>query len=139
VLTQVAEGVLVHESAFCQSHAVVVVGHAGVLLVDAGVTEAETVCLAGDLADAGHTVALGFSTHPHWDHLLWHPALGSAPRHGTARCAATAQQRLSAPGAKERVASMIPPIGPSAEPGWEWVRQVHEGQATRLADLRASS
>jgi glyoxylase-like metal-dependent hydrolase (beta-lactamase superfamily II) len=37
----------------------------------------------------------GFSTHPHWDHLLWHAGLGAAPRYGTARCAATARDRLS--------------------------------------------
>jgi glyoxylase-like metal-dependent hydrolase (beta-lactamase superfamily II) len=36
----------------------------------------------------------GFSTHPHWDHLLWHSRLGKVSRYGTARCAATAQDRL---------------------------------------------
>jgi glyoxylase-like metal-dependent hydrolase (beta-lactamase superfamily II) len=43
----------------------------------------------------GQPVVAGFSTHPHWDHLLWHPRLGAAPRYGTARCAATARDRLS--------------------------------------------
>jgi len=51
--------------------------------------------LANDLSDSGQTVVAGFSTHPHWDHLLWHARLGSAPRYGTARCAATARDRLS--------------------------------------------
>src|SRR6266540_2458963 len=37
VLRQVAEGVLIHESEFCQSNAVVVHGRAGVLLIDPGV------------------------------------------------------------------------------------------------------
>ena len=37
----------------------------------------------------------GFSTHPHWDHLLWHARLGAAPRYGTARCAASARYQLS--------------------------------------------
>jgi hypothetical protein len=27
-----------------------------------------------------------------------------------------------------------PRIGPSAKPGWEWVSDVHEGQAQRLAE-----
>lgn len=108
MLTQVAEGVLVHESAFCQSNAVVVQGRAGVLLVDAGVQEDELECLADDLAAAGQAVVAGFSTHPHWDHLLWHPRLGDAPRYGTARCAATVRERLSDAGAKERVRGMIP-------------------------------
>ena len=34
VMKQVAEGVLVHESEVCQSNAVVVQGHGGVLLID---------------------------------------------------------------------------------------------------------
>jgi hypothetical protein len=37
MLRQVAEGVLVHESEFCQSNAVVVQGREGVLLIDPGV------------------------------------------------------------------------------------------------------
>jgi glyoxylase-like metal-dependent hydrolase (beta-lactamase superfamily II) len=91
VLRQVAEGVLIHESEFCQSNAVVVHGRAGVLLIDPGVDGYEMACLAHDLSDSGQTVMAGFSTHPHWDHLLWHARLGAAPRYGTARCAATAR------------------------------------------------
>ncbi|MEV4508557.1 MBL fold metallo-hydrolase [Dactylosporangium sp. NPDC049525] len=95
MLKQVAEGVLVHESEFCQSNAVVVQGGGGVLLIDAGVHGDELTCLANDLSDSGQAVVVGFSTHPHWDHLLWHPALGEAPRYGTARCADTVKARLS--------------------------------------------
>jgi len=95
VLRQVAEGVLIHESGFCQSNAVVVHGRGGVLLVDAGVLGDELACLADDLSAAGQRVVVGFSTHPHWDHLLWHPGLGDAPRYATARCADTVRDRLS--------------------------------------------
>ena len=95
MLRPVAEGVLIHESEFCQSNAVVVHGRAGVLLIDPGVHGDEMACLANDLSDSGQTVAAGFSTHPHWDHLLWHARLGAAPRYGTARGAATARDRLS--------------------------------------------
>jgi glyoxylase-like metal-dependent hydrolase (beta-lactamase superfamily II) len=109
VLRQVAEGVLIHESEFCRSNAVVVQGRAGVLLIDPGVQGHEMACLANDLSDSGRTVVAGFSTHPHWDHLLWHAPLGAAPRYGTARCAATVRARLSDPGAKARVAELIPP------------------------------
>jgi glyoxylase-like metal-dependent hydrolase (beta-lactamase superfamily II) len=110
VLRQVAEGVLTHQSEFCQSNAVVVQGWAGVLLIDAGVQGYEMACLANDLRELGQTVVAGFSTHPHWDHLLWHASLGAAPRYGTARCAATARDRLSDPGAKARIAAaLIPP------------------------------
>jgi glyoxylase-like metal-dependent hydrolase (beta-lactamase superfamily II) len=95
VLRQVAEGVLVHESKWCQSNAVVVLGTDGVLLIDPGIHADEMVCLAKDLSNSGQTVAAGFSTHPHWDHLLWHAGLGSPPRYGTALCATTARERLS--------------------------------------------
>jgi glyoxylase-like metal-dependent hydrolase (beta-lactamase superfamily II) len=110
VLRQVAEGVLIHESEFCQSNAVVVHGRAGVLLIDPGVLDDEMDALANDLRDLGQPVVAGFSTHPHWDHLLWHAGLGAAPRYGTARCAATVRDRLSDPGAKARIAEhLIPP------------------------------
>ena len=110
MLRQVAEGVLIHESEFCQSNAVVVQGRAGVLLIDPGVLGQEMTALADDLSDSGQAVVAGFSTHPHWDHLLWHASLGAAPRYGTARCAATARDRLSDPGAKARIAAtLIPP------------------------------
>ncbi|PZS32788.1 MAG: MBL fold metallo-hydrolase, partial [Pseudonocardiales bacterium] len=109
MLRQVAEGVLIHESEFCQSNAVVVQGRAGVLLIDPGVQGHEMACLANDLRESAQSVVAGFSTHPHWDHLLWHAELGSAPRYGTARCAATVRARLSDPLFKTRVAELIPP------------------------------
>lgn len=95
MLRQVAEDVLVHESRFCQTNTVVVLGQDGVLVIDPGVHVDEFDCLASDLADSSQTVVAGFSTHPHWDHLLWHTGLGSPTRHATARCAATAQDRLA--------------------------------------------
>ena len=103
MLRQVAEGVLVHESEFIQSNAVVVQGRAGVLLIDPGVTGDELACLANDLRELGQPVVAGFSTHPHWDHLLWHAELGAAPRYGTARCAAAVRDELSDPDAKANI------------------------------------
>jgi glyoxylase-like metal-dependent hydrolase (beta-lactamase superfamily II) len=109
VLRQVAEGVLIQQSEFCQSNAVVVHGRAGVLLIDPGVLGHEMAALADDLRELGQPVVAGFSTHPHWDHLLWHARLGPVPRYGTARCAATIRDRLSDPGWKDRLAKLIPP------------------------------
>lgn len=111
MLRKVAEGVLVHTSEFVQSNAVVVQGRAGVLLIDPGVQDHEMVCLANDLSDAGQTVVAGFSTHPDWDHLLWHTRLGAAPRYGTARCAATVRDQLSDPEAKAAIAAHLKPTG----------------------------
>jgi glyoxylase-like metal-dependent hydrolase (beta-lactamase superfamily II) len=109
MLRQVADGVLIHQSEFMQTNAVVVQGEAGVLLVDPGVTGDEMSCLASDIRELGEPVVAGFSTHPHWDHLLWHDSLGSPPRYGTARCAATVRERLPDADAKARVAGMLPP------------------------------
>ena len=109
MLRQVAEGVLIHESEFIQSNAVVVQGRAGVLLIDPGVTGDEMACLADDLRELGQPVVAGFSTHPHWDHLLWHAELGEAPRYGTARCAATVRDLLSDADWKARIAEELPP------------------------------
>jgi glyoxylase-like metal-dependent hydrolase (beta-lactamase superfamily II) len=95
MLHEVAEGVLVHVSEFVETNTVVVQGRDGVLLVDPGIHASELACLEKDLADAGHVVVAGFSTHPHWDHLLWSPGLGKCPRFATARCAETARERLA--------------------------------------------
>jgi glyoxylase-like metal-dependent hydrolase (beta-lactamase superfamily II) len=109
VLRQVAEGVLVHESEFIESNAVVVQGGGGVLLIDAGVTGDEMAAIADDLRTLGQPVVAGFSTHPHWDHLLWDARLGEAPRYGTARCAADIRAFLSDPHWKDRIAEALPP------------------------------
>ncbi|MET0915790.1 MAG: MBL fold metallo-hydrolase, partial [Jiangellaceae bacterium] len=95
MLRQVAEGVLVHQSELLQNNAVVVQGRAGVLLIDPGIQGSEMACLANDLRELGQPVAVGFSTHPDWDHVLWHAELGEAPRFGTAGCAAFMRDLLS--------------------------------------------
>jgi glyoxylase-like metal-dependent hydrolase (beta-lactamase superfamily II) len=111
VLTQVADGVLVHESEFVKSNGVVVQGRDGVLLVDPGIQDHEMACLVGDLSRRGLAVVAGFSTHPDWDHLLWHAGFGTAPRYGTARCAAAVREELSDPGAKARITAHLEPAG----------------------------
>ena len=70
MLKQVAKGVLIHDSEFIQSKSIVVQGKAGVLLIDAGITGDEMVAIADELRKLGQPVVTGFSTHPHWDHLL---------------------------------------------------------------------
>ena len=109
MLRQVAEGVFVHESEFLKSNAVVLQGQAGVLLIDPGIHGHEMVDLANDLRELGQPAMAGFSTHPHWDHLLWHARLGAAPRYGTARCAAAIRAFLSDARWKARIAKLIPP------------------------------
>jgi glyoxylase-like metal-dependent hydrolase (beta-lactamase superfamily II) len=108
MLTQVTEGVLTHRSELLQNNATVVQGRAGVLLVDPGLTIGEMACLANDLAELGQPVVVGFATHPDWDHVLWDPVLGEAPRYGTARCAAFLRDFLSGADWRARVAEGLP-------------------------------
>jgi len=109
MLTQVAEGVHVHQSEILQNNTAVVQGRAGVLLIDAGITDSEMACLANDLRELGQPVVAGFATHPDWDHVLWHDELGEAPRYGTARCAAFMQDLRSNPDWKAGVTEGLPP------------------------------
>jgi glyoxylase-like metal-dependent hydrolase (beta-lactamase superfamily II) len=92
-----------------ENNTVVVEGRTGVLLVDPGITGDEMACLANDLRETGRPVVAGFATHPDWDHALWHPELGEAPRYGTARCAAFLRDLLSRAGWQARLAEGLPP------------------------------
>jgi glyoxylase-like metal-dependent hydrolase (beta-lactamase superfamily II) len=105
MLTQITDGIWTHTSEFMLTNSVVVQGADGVLVVDAGITRDELACLASDL---DRPVVAGFSTHPHWDHLLWHPALGTPPRYGTAAAAGAIGARLADPEWPSFVAGMIP-------------------------------
>ena len=109
MLTQVADGVLIHQSELLENNAVAVPGRAGVLLIDPGITGGELAALANDLRELGQPVVAGFATHPDWDHVLWHAELGEAPRYGTARCAASMRDLLSNADWKDRVAEGLPP------------------------------
>ena len=62
MLTQVAEGVLVHQSELLQNNAVVAQGRAGVLLIDPGIQGSEMACLANDLRELGQPVVAGLAS-----------------------------------------------------------------------------
>ncbi|WP_407343878.1 MBL fold metallo-hydrolase [Pengzhenrongella phosphoraccumulans] len=84
MLTQVADGVWVRQSEWVWSNAIVVRGERGLILVDPGIDGSDLNQLADDVDQLGLPVVAGFSTHPHWDHLLWHPRFGDVPRYATA-------------------------------------------------------
>ena len=109
MLKQVAEGVFVHESEFLLSNCTVVQGAEGVLLVDPGITRDDLTGLSNDLRELGQPVVAAFSTHPDWDHVLWHPDLGEAPRYGTARNAAFMRELLQQSDWEAQVAEGLPP------------------------------
>jgi glyoxylase-like metal-dependent hydrolase (beta-lactamase superfamily II) len=92
MLTQVADAVWVRQSEWVWTNAIVVRGKAGLILVDPGIDGSELDQLADDLDQLGIPVVAGFSTHPHWDHLLWHSRFGDVPRYATAAGAHAASQ-----------------------------------------------
>ncbi|HZR49567.1 MAG TPA: MBL fold metallo-hydrolase [Streptosporangiaceae bacterium] len=82
MLTEVASGVFVTTSAFMITNTVVIAGaDGGCLVIDPAVSVAELAGLASELAARGLHPVAGWSTHPHWDHVLWHAALGDVPRY----------------------------------------------------------
>jgi glyoxylase-like metal-dependent hydrolase (beta-lactamase superfamily II) len=92
MLTEVADGVWVRQSEWVWSNAVVVRGDDGLVLVDPGISGSDLDELADDVERLGAPVVAGFSTHCHWDHLLWHPRFGGVPRYATAANAELAGQ-----------------------------------------------
>ena len=109
MLTEVADGVWVQQSEWVWTNAIVVRGDGGLVLVDPGIDGSELSQLADDVDRLGVPVVAGFCTHPHWDHLLWHPRFGDVPRYATcagARAAFEAREQAQAMAAQS--ASGIP-------------------------------
>ena len=88
------------ESGWVWSNAIVVRGDGGLVLVDPGIEGPGLSALADDVDQLDLPVIAGFSTHPHWDHLLWHSRFGDVPRYATTAGA------LAATEARERAQEM---------------------------------
>jgi glyoxylase-like metal-dependent hydrolase (beta-lactamase superfamily II) len=78
----------------------VVRGDDGLILVDPGIAGTDLDQLADDVDRLGIPVVAGFSTHLHWDHLLWHGRFGDVPRYAMPAAAS------AAPGVRERAQAM---------------------------------
>ena len=100
MLNEVADGVWVRQSEWVWSNATVVRGDEGLILVDPGIHGSELNELADEVDRLGVPVVAGFSTHLHWDHLLWHSRFGDVPRYAAAPAA------QAAPGVRERAQQM---------------------------------
>ncbi|MCH5676596.1 MBL fold metallo-hydrolase [Streptomyces gilvus] len=108
-LHQVADGVWVRQSEWVWSNSIVVRGEDGLILIDPGINGSELDQLADAVDQLGIPVVAGFSTHPHWDHLLWHPRFGDVPRYATPAAAHVAgEARERAQAMAEQSASGIP-------------------------------
>ena len=83
MLSEVADGVWVRQSEWVWTNSIVVRGDEGLILIDPGITGVELNELADDIEGLGFPIVAGFSTHPHWDHLLWHSRFGEVPRYAT--------------------------------------------------------
>jgi glyoxylase-like metal-dependent hydrolase (beta-lactamase superfamily II) len=125
MLTQVADGVWVRQSAWVWTNSIVVRRGDGLILVDPGIHGSELNQLADDLDRLGLPVVAGFSTHPHWDHLLWHPRFGDVPRYATGAAAQAASeareqgQRMaaqSASGVPLELLGLVTPLPADDEP-----------------------
>jgi glyoxylase-like metal-dependent hydrolase (beta-lactamase superfamily II) len=109
VLNQVADGVWVRQSEWVWTNSIAVRGEHGLILIDPGIHGSELNELADDVDRLGIPVVAGFSTHPHWDHLLWHSRFGDVPRYATratAHVAGEARERAQAMAAES--ASGVP-------------------------------
>ncbi|MFJ7211869.1 MBL fold metallo-hydrolase [Amycolatopsis sp. NPDC098790] len=106
MLKQVADDVWVRQSEWVWSNTTVIRTDDGLVLVDPGITGAELNDLADDLDQLGAPVVAGFCTHPHFDHLLWHPRFGDVPRYATPAAAEVATE------ARERAQAMAAETAP---------------------------
>ena len=94
-MDEIAPGVFVATADTYTTTTTIVAGaDGGCLLIDPAVTVADLAALAGWLTERGLRPAAGWSTHPHWDHLLWSASFGDVPRYATPRAVAAAAREL---------------------------------------------
>ncbi|HEY6495371.1 MAG TPA: MBL fold metallo-hydrolase [Trebonia sp.] len=97
MIREVARGVWVSTAELYTTTTTIVAGaDGGCLLVDPAVSVADLAALANWLSDRGLRPVAGWSTHPHWDHLLWSAPLGDVPRYATPRAVAVAAREQAA-------------------------------------------
>lgn len=134
-LTQVAPGVWVAVASTWSTLSTVVVADDGrCLVVDPGITVDEVHELAAQIRARGWRPVVGFSTHPHWDHVLWCDELGDVPRWATAAAVRTAQAHRAdilaeanadAPGHDPRLVGRLAPLlADAAAVPWDGPRAV---------------
>jgi hydroxyacylglutathione hydrolase len=139
-LTEIAAGVFVATSSYAMTTSTVVAGGGECLLIDPAVTVAELARLAASLARLGLRPGVAWSTHPHWDHVLWSAELGDAPRYAAPAAVTTTETERdgivdgaekSAPGHNLSLLGRLTALDASAI-GWDGPEAriiVHNGHA----------
>src|ERR1700761_582325 len=98
MIREIVPGVFVATAELYTTTTTIVAGADGdCLLIDPAVTVADLAALADWLSARGLRPVAGWSTHPHWDHLLWSAAFGDVPRYATPRAVADAGHRQGEP------------------------------------------
>ncbi len=88
---EIAPGVRVVTAVKYTTNTTIVVRDDKAVLVDPAWTEPDLDRIASWLRDNHLDVTAGLSTHGHYDHVLWHPEFGDAPRWGSPRAVAMAE------------------------------------------------
>lgn len=92
-LSDLAPGVLLATSQHDSTNTVVLASISQALVIDPAWSPAELDDLSAQLQERGLTVVSGIATHAHFDHLLWHPDFGPAPRYASRATITLAQAR----------------------------------------------
>ena len=142
-LTEIAPGVLVGTSSYALTTTTVVAGSTGsggCLLIDPAVSVTELGALAVSLRALGLRPSAAWSTHPHWDHVLWSAEFGGAPRYAapaavtaaeTERDGILTEVRHDAPGHDLSLVGRLRPLDAATIP-WDGPQArliVHDGHA----------
>jgi len=140
-LNEIAPGVLVATSSYELTTSTVVAGYSRrCLVIDPAVTVDDLSELTAGLAARGLRPAVGWSTHPHWDHVLWSRELGDVPRYAAAAAVTTAEAERdvileevekAAPGHDLSLVGRLTPLDASAL-SWDGPAAhlvVHDGHA----------
>lgn len=101
-MDQVTGTIHIQQSQVWQTNTGIISRDDRVILIDPGVLASELDTLAEALRD--REIVAGFATHFHWDHILWAPGLGAAPRHAsTETCRLVAEHRERLLGLLDRI------------------------------------